>query len=107
VLARDPLCVSCLSTGRVVPSDTADHITPLEWGGTWSLTNGQGLCTPCHQVKRGHEAHDHIVRVVEGRGLVVVGTGGRVVEISTALLAGTAPAGTHARPRFKSAANPQ
>jgi 5-methylcytosine-specific restriction protein A len=53
ILARDPICKLC---GRV-PSTVADHVTPLRLGGTWALSNGQGVCERCHNRKRGRERH--------------------------------------------------
>ena len=55
VLARDPLCRRCAARGLVVASIIADHIVPIETGGSWSLGNGQGLCEHCHNVKRARE----------------------------------------------------
>jgi 5-methylcytosine-specific restriction endonuclease McrA len=58
VLRRDPLCVGWpagVHGGSVVGSNTADHIIPLHAGGTWALTNGQGLCESCHGVKCNEE----------------------------------------------------
>ena len=58
-MARDPLCVRCLETGRVTPSKIADHIVPLDpndpESGDWSLDNGMGLCQPCHNRKTNLE----------------------------------------------------
>ena len=51
ILARDPLCVRC---GRK-PSTVADHIVPLRDGGTWALSNGQGLDVDCHAVKTAED----------------------------------------------------
>jgi len=50
VLARHPIC-PCGALATV-----ADHVIPLRQGGTQDLSNGQGLCTRCHQRKRGREA---------------------------------------------------
>jgi 5-methylcytosine-specific restriction protein A len=56
VLARDPICKAC----GVERSTFADHIVPLNQGGAkLDLANGQGLCSRCHQVKRGQERHQH------------------------------------------------
>lgn len=58
VLARDPLCVLCCrDEGRVTPSTIADHVIPLSAGGTWKLTNGQGVCRPCHNRKTAQETY--------------------------------------------------
>ena len=51
ILARDPVCKDCGSA----PSTEADHIVALEDGGTWEMTNGQGLCKPCHSRKTWKE----------------------------------------------------
>lgn len=55
ILHRDPLCVQCDREGRVRPARIADHILPVEEGGRWTLENGQGLCTPCHNRKTAAE----------------------------------------------------
>jgi hypothetical protein len=33
----------------------ADHIVRIKVGGTWDLSNGQGLCESCHATKRQRE----------------------------------------------------
>jgi len=54
ILARDPICRACGSE----PSTFADHIRPLSQGGAkLDLANGQGMCSRCHQAKRGRERH--------------------------------------------------
>lgn len=56
ILARDPICKAC----HRERSTFADHIVPLNQGGAkLDLANGQGLCSHCHQVKRGQERHQH------------------------------------------------
>ncbi|HUK20572.1 MAG TPA: HNH endonuclease signature motif containing protein [Gemmatimonadales bacterium] len=52
VLARDPICKGC---NRTLSTD-ADHIVPLSKGGTWELSNAQGLCRACHATKTFREA---------------------------------------------------
>jgi 5-methylcytosine-specific restriction endonuclease McrA len=53
VLARDPVCRAC---GKA-PSTVADHIQRIREGGArFDLANGQGLCSVCHDAKRGREA---------------------------------------------------
>jgi hypothetical protein len=47
VLNRDRICEMC----GEVPSVVADHIIGLKDGGTWELSNGQGLCKHCDGVK--------------------------------------------------------
>lgn len=57
VLARDPVCANPYGhhQGLVVPATVADHIVPLSKGGTWALSNGQGLCARCHGAKTAQE----------------------------------------------------
>jgi 5-methylcytosine-specific restriction protein A len=55
ILARDPLCLECLKTGRVTPSTTCDHIVPKARGGTDALENLRGLCRRCHETKSARE----------------------------------------------------
>jgi len=46
ILARDPLCVSCLRKNILTPSTVAHHKD-----GNWKnidLNNGEGLCAQCH-----------------------------------------------------------
>lgn len=47
VLARDPVCKMCGAARSVI----ADHIVPIAHGGSWDLSNGQGLCRRCHNHK--------------------------------------------------------
>lgn len=53
ILRRDPICKDC---GRA-PSNHADHIVALAQGGTWALSNGQGLCETCHNQKTAREVN--------------------------------------------------
>jgi len=56
VLARDPICKACGKSRATF----ADHVIPLNQGGAkLDLANGQGMCGPCHQAKRGRERHQH------------------------------------------------
>ena len=60
ILRRDPTC-RCTGCDHhqhacTQPSTQADHVTPIAWGGTNTITNGQGLCTACHTVKSKSEA---------------------------------------------------
>mgnify|MGYP005822194243 CR=1 len=57
VLRRDPLCVVCLKTGRIVYSEIADHVIPHKGrdGLFWAMLNIQGLCKPCHDAKTRDE----------------------------------------------------
>lgn len=53
ILKRDPVCKTC----RVNPSRVADHIVPIGEGGSrFSMSNGQGQCNTCHNVKRQEES---------------------------------------------------
>lgn len=47
ILRRDPICRAC----GAAPSTQADHILPHAEGGSDHMSNGQGLCTPCHDAK--------------------------------------------------------
>jgi 5-methylcytosine-specific restriction protein A len=51
ILRRDPVCRAC----RTRISTEADHIIPLNNGGSWALSNGQGMCKPCHSAKTALE----------------------------------------------------
>jgi 5-methylcytosine-specific restriction protein A len=57
VLARDPVCKLCDRR----PSLIADHIRPLDPAdphgdpSKWALSNGQGVCRPCHNIKTARE----------------------------------------------------
>lgn len=51
VLAEEPFCRACLTSGRHVGSDEVDHIVPLSEGGNDERSNKQALCTPCHDAK--------------------------------------------------------
>ena len=53
---RNPLCVHCQQAGRVRPATIADHIIPLQEGGTDNDANLQGLCAECHRIKTAEEA---------------------------------------------------
>ena len=52
ILRKQPVCAGC----RIRPSTIADHIIPVAEGGTDSESNGQGLCTVCHDAKTKQEA---------------------------------------------------
>ena len=62
ILARYPVCCCrgcprCATLTRCSrPSTEADHRTPVAEGGTHDETNGQGLCSPCHDHKTKAEA---------------------------------------------------
>src|SRR5579885_2131857 len=65
VLRRDPVCRSC---GKA-PSVHADHIVPLSLGGSWALSNGQGLCASCHNSKTAYEVNAARREGYEGYGV--------------------------------------
>lgn len=52
ILKRDPYCKIQMKC-RGAASTVADHVTPVEKGGGWTLENGQGCCDDCHNWKRG------------------------------------------------------
>jgi 5-methylcytosine-specific restriction protein A len=56
VLRRCPVCAMC----HAELSKVADHIIALTSGGTWALSNGQGLCTACHNRKIAAERCGHV-----------------------------------------------
>ena len=66
VLRDNPLCVHCLEHGRTTAARIADHITPVSTGKTeeqrkalmWDITNVQGLCDSCHNIKSAKEKWD-------------------------------------------------
>lgn len=55
VLSKHPWCVECKAQGELVVATVADHVVPLNHGGDWKLSNGQGLCSACHQRKTNRE----------------------------------------------------
>lgn len=52
ILTRDPMCRIGIICGGRAASTVADHIIPLNAGGTWDMSNGQGACEKCHNHKR-------------------------------------------------------
>lgn len=55
-----PYCYTCAQEGIIKLGDMMDHIIPVNVGGDpWDKRNRQTMCTPCHNVKRGKEAHGH------------------------------------------------
>lgn len=58
VLHESPLCVRCEVMGVVKAATVVDHITRVKDGGDFlERSNLQSLCTSCHAVKSGKEAH--------------------------------------------------
>lgn len=52
LLDQEPLCRSCMATGRVTAATEVDHITPLHKGGQeYQASNLQPMCKPCHDEK--------------------------------------------------------
>lgn len=52
-LSNNPLCVTCLSLGRVTPAGVVDHIIAHKGDQQlfWSRSNWQALCISCHNRK--------------------------------------------------------
>ena len=50
VLQNNRSCAHCGAHATV-----ADHIVPLSEDGSWDVSNGQGLCIPCHNRKTRKE----------------------------------------------------
>lgn len=73
MLKRNPFCVSCQATGRMIGATVRDHVIPKERGGSDGTENEQGLCGTCHAIKRNAEARGRQLRVTQGLGLVDVG----------------------------------
>lgn len=48
VLARQPLCVRCLTDGRITLATQTHHVIPLSEGGTNEFRNLEPICEPCH-----------------------------------------------------------
>ena len=59
---REPLCVACKNAGRVSLATQRDHIIPLAEGGADNEQNTQGLCAPCHELKRQEEVKRGVAR---------------------------------------------
>ena len=55
VKQEEPLCLVCLANGIVKAAEEVDHIVPLHLGGTNELTNMQGLCRACHDIKTNNK----------------------------------------------------
>lgn len=54
----NPICVQCEMNGIMTPASVCDHVTPvLDGGDVWDWSNRQALCTTCHAIKSGKEAH--------------------------------------------------
>lgn len=56
--ARYPLCVTCMSEGRVTPSEHTDHIVPISGPHDprfYDESNLQALCAHHHRVKTAKE----------------------------------------------------
>lgn len=54
-LQRNPLCVLCLSKGKIAPAVVVDHIIPHRGNKKlfWAESNWQPLCKSCHDHKTG------------------------------------------------------
>lgn len=54
MLDINPLCISCQTTGRVVPGAIVDHIQSINGENDplfYEISNLQVLCEPCHRQK--------------------------------------------------------
>lgn len=57
-MREQPLCEECMKKEIITPAKVVDHITPINKGGDpLSLLNLQSLCSQCHNMKSGREAH--------------------------------------------------
>jgi 5-methylcytosine-specific restriction enzyme A len=56
LFTKQPLCVVCLSTGRITIATIRDHVVPLTEGGPDDRTNEQPICADCHRAKTEVEA---------------------------------------------------
>ena len=56
-LSKHPLCLSCLSDGRIVEAQHIDHVFPWAHYGSEAFHRNifQSLCQPCHAYKSGLE----------------------------------------------------
>ncbi len=56
-LDRHPLCITCLTVGRLVPATVVDHVIPHRGDQRlfWNEGNWQALCKPCHDRKTAKE----------------------------------------------------
>ncbi len=54
---KNPLCVKCLSYGRIEPSTDVDHIKVCKGDESlfWQRSNWQALCKSCHSRKTASE----------------------------------------------------
>lgn len=57
LLSKHPLCLSCLSDGRIVEAEHIDHVFPWAHYGSEAFQRNifQSLCQPCHSIKTGLE----------------------------------------------------
>lgn len=60
-IAEHPLCVDCITDGKVTPTDVIDHIQPHEGNAAlfWDETNWQSLCFAHHSIKTARETKFH------------------------------------------------
>lgn len=67
VLAEEPLCRECLSSGRIEAASDVDHIVAKRRGGTDDRENLQGLCGTCHKRKTLAEMREDAAEKSSGR----------------------------------------
>lgn len=56
-LRNNPLCVKCMSDGKLTTANVADHIKPHkgDYDLMWDVNNWQALCKQCHDTKTATE----------------------------------------------------
>ena len=74
LLAREPLCRTCLGRGLATPATEVDHIVPRAWGGAvWDFKNLQPICETCHEEKSALEKHKPVEKNCDPDGFPVDG----------------------------------
>lgn len=61
-LTQNPLCIMCLTAGRVTPANTVDHVIPHkgDYDLFWNQENWSPLCAACHSAqKQTQELHGY------------------------------------------------
>jgi 5-methylcytosine-specific restriction protein A len=69
-----PLCVHCLTAGRIRAATELDHIVPLSRGGADDDSNRQGLCHDCHEAKTATDIGRRLVRGCDADGMPIDAT---------------------------------
>lgn len=73
-LADHPFCLPCSHAFRYVPSEATDHVIPHRGEARlfWDVSNWQGICRGCHDVKTRLEASGRILDWVPQPGRFVI-----------------------------------